>query len=377
MSLFVRERRSTDSLAQILERVSPYGPNRSGVNVTADSAMSHSAVWACVRLLASTASTLPLDLVRVSGDVREPLPAPALLRRPSVYVPVSGWVYQSMASLLLRGNAYGWVAQTDARGVPTQVEILHPDSVRVVRQSDRWVWYVERDEVERWPAGPLWHVPGLLDPGCPVGLSPIMFARQTIGAGLAAEQFAAQFFGDGAHPTAVLTTDQALQPDQAVAVKRRFAEVLGGSREPAVLGAGLDYKPIQVSPDESQFLETQRFSVEQVCRVFGVPPEMIGAASSGSSVTYANRTERVQDFLTFSLSPWLARMEEALSGLFPSFATSRTQQVKFNTGALLRADTKARYETYQVALSSGILTLDEVRALEDLPPLEQEHDTND
>ena len=130
------------------------------------------------------------------------------------------------------------------------------------------------------------------------------------------------------------------------------------------MGAGLRYERISVAPDEAQFLDQQRFTVEQIARIYGVAPEMIGGATSGSSVTYANREQRAADFLTFGLMPYLIALEDGLSSLVPG-----PNRVKFNLDGVLRSDLKTRYEAHAVAITSGFLTVDEVRQIEDRPPL--------
>lgn len=342
------------------------------LDISSDQAMRHAAVWACVRLIAGTVSTLPVDVVRVRGNTRREVSVP-LMTSPSALVSPITWRDQLMVSLLLRGNAYGLITQVDGAGYPLSIELVHPDKVtgRVEDGRVRLSW--DGTDHELWPFGDAIHVPAFTVPGSPFGLSVLDYARTTIGSGLASEEWGARFFTDGAVPSAVLSTDQAITREQAQELKARFMAAVAGKREPAVLGAGISYTPISVSPGESAFLETFRMSGENVCRLFGVQPEMIGMASSGSSITYANREQRVQDFLIFSLSPWLARVEEALSALLP-----RDHEVKFRVGGLLRADIQTRYSVYEAAARIGQmtdgqmpLTVDEMRALEDLPPLTQ------
>ena len=144
-----------------------------------------------------------------------------------------------------------------------------------------------------------------------------------------------------------------------------------GRREPAVLGAGLKYEAIQVAPEESQFIEAQSWSTAQVCRVFGLSPSLLEVSTgSSNALTYQNRESRVSDFLAFGLGPWLHRLEESLSALLPN-----PQQARFKTGAILRADIQTRYQTYavaaqvQAATGQPLLTVDEMRGLENLPPM--------
>lgn len=368
MSLFKRrapEERHLSGDASAL--IADYRAGRVGslLEINSDQAMRHAAVWACVRLIAGTVSTLPVDTLRGRDEVTAPL-----IESPSGLVSPITWRDQLMVSMLIRGNTYGVVTQVDRAGYPLSIELLHPDKVtgRVVDGRVRLSW--DGRDHDLWPLGDAIHIPAFTVPGSPFGLSVIDYARTTIGSGLASEEWGARFFTDGAVPSAVLSTDQAITKDQAQEVKARFMAAVAGKREPAVLGAGVSYTPISVSPGESAFLETFRMSGENVCRLFGVQPEMIGMASSGQSVTYANREQRVQDFLTFTLSPWLARVEEALSNLLP-----RGQRVKFRTGGLLRADIQTRYAVYESSARIGRmaggempLTVDEMRELEDLPP---------
>jgi HK97 family phage portal protein len=204
-------------------------------------------------------------------------------------------------------------------------------------------------------------------PGMPMGQSPISSARQAIGAGISAEQFGAQFFQAGGNPNAIIYSDSELTPEQAQGIKGAFNNATQGNREPAIMGSGLKYERVQISPDESQFLDSQRFTVEQIARIYGIPPELVGAATSGSSVTYANREQRAADWLSFGLMPYLIPIEDALSTLVP-----RAQRVKFNVDGLLRSDLSTRYAAHAVGIGSGFLTVDEARAYEDLPPLTAE-----
>jgi HK97 family phage portal protein len=343
------------------------------MDISSDQAMRHAAVWACVRLIAGTVSTLPVDVVRVRGNSRREVTVP-LITAPSALVSPITWRDQLMVSLLLRGNAYGLITQRDASGYPLMIELIHPDKVagRVDEGRVKLSW--DGVEHDLWPLGDAIHVPAFTVPGSPFGLSVLDYARTTIGSGLASEEWGARFFTDGAVPSAVLSTDQAITREQAQELKARFMAAVAGKREPAVLGAGISYTPISVSPGESAFLETFRMSGENVCRLFGVQPEMVGLSNSGSgSLTYASRESRIQDFLIFSLNPWLARIEESLSALLP-----RDHEVKFRVGGLLRADIQTRYAVYEASARIGQmtdgqlpLTVDEMRALEDLPPLTQ------
>jgi HK97 family phage portal protein len=355
---------ASDVIAAVNER--RFGVT-AGPLVNSETALRLSAVWACIRLLAGVGSTLPLDVYRKVGDAKTPVSTPSLFASPSPDVTLSTWLYQVWASLLTDGNAYGLVTSYGANGYPSTVEVLDPGIVSWVESDGDWVPRIDGRSVQRWPVGPLWHVPLFTAPGRPYGMSPVEHAKQTIGAGLAAESFGSQFFTKGGNPNAIIYSEQELSAEQASGIKTAFVNATAGSREPAVMGAGLKYERVQVSPDEAQFLDAQRFTVEQIARLYGVPAELIGGATSGESVTYANREQRSADFVAYGLMPYLVPLEDALSQLVP-----RPQRVKFNVDALLRADLMTRYQSYEIGIRSGFMSENEARSLEDMPADESE-----
>jgi HK97 family phage portal protein len=337
----------------------PVSTTYSAVPVNPSSAMQHSAVWACVNLIAGAISTLPLAAYR-DGD-RDPLPAlPPVLRAPSAGWSLPDFLYATLQSLLVRGNAYGLIVDRAGAGLlPSQVELLAPERVGVQVDS-RVIWRIDGQEVD--PAS-IWHVKAFTAPGQVLGLSPIQHARQAIGLGLGAERYAAKFFGDSAIPSGVLTTDQDIKPERADQLKARWRERHQGNRDIAVLGNGAKFQAVTIPPEEAQFLETTQANVRTICRYFGVNPELVGA-DSGNSLTYANVEQRALDFLTFGLRPWLVRLEVALSALLSSTTT-----VKFNAAALVRTDLLTRYQAHESAIRAGWKLRSEVRELEDLPPV--------
>jgi len=337
----------------------------SRVDVNVDSALGLSAVLRSVRLLSDVVSSLPVHAYRGSGADRVRLPSqPRLITDPSLVLTLDEWLGQAMTSVLLYGNAYGIVVTRDRLGVPTGVEWVSPTHMTVARTSAlvKPTYRLSGDTIS---AEDVLHIRGFMKPGAVAGSAPLTLQRETIGLGIAAQKFGAQWFGDGATPSAVLTSDAPIDETQATTIKARFIAAIRGNREPAVLGAGMKYQQIQVAANESQFLETNTAVVNDVARAFGIPAEMIGGGGQGSSLTYSNREQSAIDFLTFSVNPWLVRIESALSAQLPGGTF-----VKFNPDALLRTDTKTRYEAHKTALGSHFLTIDEVRALEDRRPLD-------
>jgi HK97 family phage portal protein len=285
-----------------------------------------------------------------------------MLRQPAAGVPFHDWTAQVLRSLLLTGNAWGIITSRIGAGLrPSQIELIGPDRVTVNVAGDGAATYrLDGREVDR---DDLWHLRAYPTPGALLGLSPIAYAAETIGLGLAAQKYGAQYFGDSSTPSGYLTGDQVVGQGQAEELIARWDARNQGRRRTAVLGKGLEFKQILVPPEESQFLDTQRLTVQQIARIYGVPPEMI-AAEAGNSLTYANVEQRSIDFLTYAVNPWLVRLETALTDL-----VARGQYVKFNAGGLLRTDLKTRYESYEIGLRAGFLTVDEVRELEDREPL--------
>lgn len=353
-----------------------------GYGVSSDQAMRHAAVYACTRIIADAVASFPVDAYVGDvgmhlGQATRMVPKPVILSRPSDYLSGVQWLHQVMMSLLLQGNAYGLVSNMDRLGYPTQIDIVDPQKV-TCRKSDGH----DRNTItgETIPSGvkvfkigtstltsrEMWHCPGPMMPGELAGLSPVKYASRLIGVGVEAENFGLDFFRNGIHPTAVASTDQPVTEDQAKIIKARLRQATA-NRDIPVLGAGLTLAPWMVTPQDSMLLEVQRFNEVMVCQVFGVPSEMISASSRGSTITYANREQRALDFLNNTINPWLTRLEDSFSLLFP-----RTTFVKFDTKALLKSDLQTRYQAWQTGLGAGFLSADEVRQFEDLPPLPQD-----
>jgi HK97 family phage portal protein len=332
----------------------------SGVRVNPDTALRLSAVWGCVRLLADVVSDMPVHVF--AKGTRDEVDPPKVLVTPAAGTDLPDWLWQHMISYLLRGNFVGLIVDRTGPTRPSQIELINPD--RLAPQfdpTDRTVtWRLDGAEID---PDELWHRRAYPVPGQPLGLSPVAYFAQCIGLGLAAEDYGAKYFRDSAVPSGLLTTDQSLTQEQAERTSVIWHSKHQGRRKTAVLGHGVKFQAISVTPEESQFLDTVRFNVQQICRIYGVPPEMLGA-DSGNSMTYANIESRDLSLLKYSVGPWLGRLERAMTTLVP-----RGQYVKFNAAGLLKTDTLSRYQAHEVGLRAGFLTLEEVRQLEDREPL--------
>jgi HK97 family phage portal protein len=276
VSLFKREARSVGG--PFPEPVlSPFpGTNIYGsmASPSISTAMQVSAVWACIRLIADAVSMMPVHAFTLDGPTRKPIPDPPLLVMPSADASMCDWLYMLVVSLMLRGNAYGRITRRDAMGYPVQVEWMNPDDVKVRVDTQGNVAYsANGTNIDK---SDLVHIRAYRMPGSVTGLSPIQYAASAIQTDRSVQEFAYGFFRDGAHPSSVLLADEEYTQDQARTIKERFMASVRG-REPSILTGGLKYEQIQVSPNESQFLETQKYNVAQIARIFGVPPEMIAA----------------------------------------------------------------------------------------------------
>lgn len=339
------------------------GAVTAGVPVNDNSALQLTAFYACVRLLADSIGSLPWDAYRKRSGTREEVdPQPSLLRDPCPGMTSFEWKHVMVVSLAMRGNFYGLVTTRDRLEYPTAILPLHPDQVRIDRDPDTFekrAWI----NGKRYPMGDLFHVKAFTLPGADEGLSPVSMAGQSLGLGMAAERFGAKWFAEGAAPSSVLETDAALTDEQVRRVQQTWVASHGGRRLPAVLSGGFTWKPITITPEESQFLETRKMQVTEIARLFGVPPHMIGDLEKSTSWGTGIEQQSI-GFVTYTLRPWLSRIEAALSQIVPG-----GQFVKFNVDGLLRGDIKSRYEAYRVAVEGGWMSPDEVRELEDRAPI--------
>lgn len=332
-------------------------------------AMAIPAVWSAVRLRANIVASLPVQVYRRDPNtgraVRVPAAETGVLAQPSSTFDMTSWLHASQVSLDMRGNSYGRiVARHPTTHLPTQVELVHPDTVTVRTDDEGFLRYTfagrDVDTLD------VWHERQNEVPGDECGVSPIAAAARALGIPLAAQHYGGEFYTDALHPSALMSSQDPIDEDAARIVKARVMATQDG-REPLVLGGNWRWQQLAVNPSDAMFLDVMRYGAEDVARLFDVPGELIGAPSQGSSVTYANREQRTQDLLALRLGPVIARRERALSRL-----TVRGQYVKLNTAALLRADLAGRYNSYQIGLRNGFLSFDDVADLEDREPLTAE-----
>lgn len=363
------ERRAVGVAGVISDAVAARSAVAAGVSVTPEVALQHSAVFACVRLIADGVAALPAKAYRHNQDGAARLevdPQPVILSAPHRELTAFEWRRQILVSMLTCGNAFALITSRDRYGWPTQMTPLDPGRVTATSADGaQWSWKLNGRPVQlHSDGGDLVHFPAFRVPGKPFGSSPIQIAAQAIGVGLAAERFAGNWFRDGAAPSSVLSVDATLDDAEARLLQAKWAAAHGsGSRFPAVLSGGAKWSPVTITPDESQFLETQQFSVAQIARLYGVPPHMIGDVERSTSWGTGIEQQHI-GYLTHTLTPWLALLDGRMSTLIP-----RGQYVRSTTTALLRSDAKTRFESYVQARMAGWLSVNEIRALEEMEPV--------
>lgn len=332
------------------------GNNWTGETVTEDSALEVAAVLACVSLLADSVASLPLRAIKQVGDRNEPLAVPSYIQTPAPTVTSYELIHMLVSSLALHGNAYAVLDY--AGGLLKSITPLHPAHVVVTISGSSRTYNVMGIEV---PLDNMMHLRWFTSPQQAKGISPIHTQRTTIGLSLAMDRHLAQFYGEGATPSSVLETDSEMTVEAAKVLQATWESQHRRRRRPAVLSGGLKWRAVSASAADMELNATREAQIQEIARIFRVPAHMVG--SSGSSQTYQNIEQAGVQFVTYTLLPWLRRIEDALSNLMPS-----PQIVRFDTSAFLRADTINRYRAHQVGIASGFITPNEARNTEGLEP---------
>ena len=336
--------------------------------VSSHRAMSNTAVFACVRLLADTIASMPWYVYKRDKNnlPQRIFPTPSSIRKPCPDMDVWQWKWMVMATLLLRGNSFHLITGRDKAGWPTAFMPLHPDMVHVERRVNVLEWYdpVYRVMGERVPNADIVHIRRFTMPGEPLGLTPIQQAAASIGMGLAAENYGLRYFKDSANPSSILRTDQTLTDEEIERNQKQWISSHGGrGRYPAILSGGFEWKPISISPEESQFLETRGYQVTDIAMFYGVPPHLIGHTEKSTSWGTGIEQQNI-GFNSYSVRGWTSCIESVFSNFLPA-----GQFVKFDPSALLQGDIKTRYDSYMSARNSGWMSVNEIRQREELPPI--------
>ena len=354
-----------------------FGSSSAGKRVNERSAMQMTAVYSCVRILAEAVAGLPLHLYRYKEDggkekaIDHPL---YLLLHDEPNPEMSSFVFREtlMTHLLLWGNAYAQIIR-NGKGEVIALYPLMSDRMTVDRDRDGKLYYeytVSTDDaptvkgtVVRLKPSDVLHIPGLGFDGL-VGYSPIAMAKNAIGMAIACEEYGAKFFANGAAPGGVLEHPGTIKDPGRV--RESWQSTFGGSgnaNKIAVLEEGMKYTPIGISPEQAQFLETRKFQINEIARIFRVPPHMVGDLEKSS---FSNIEQQSLEFVKYTLEPWLVRWEQSIQRTLFSPEEKKRYFAKFNVEGLLRGDYASRMSGYATARQNGWMSANDIRELENM-----------
>ena len=365
------------------------GGTSSGKYVTERSAMQMTAVYCCVRILSEAVASLPLQFYRYTDDggkekaVDHPL---YFLLHDEPNPEMTSFIFREtlMTHLLLWGNAYSQIIR-NGKGEVVALYPLMPDRMKVDRDEHGRLYYeytvYDADDVDgrkgtnkvgrtvRLQPHDVLHIPGLGFDGL-VGYSPIAMAKNAIGLAIATEEYGSKFFANGAAPSGVLEHPGTIKDPSRV--RESWQATFGGSanaNKVAVLEEGMKYTPISISPNEAQFLETRKFQIDEIARIFRVPPHMVGDLEKSS---FSNIEQQSLEFVKYTLDPWVARWEQAMVRALLTQEEKKTYFFKFNVDGLLRGDYQSRMNGYATARQNGWMSANDIRELENLDRIPEE-----
>ena len=340
-------------------------PSASGMTVNEDTSLKLSAVYACVRLISDTVSTLPYDqFIRRDGQRFPYRPKDGWVGRPSMEMPPTTFWKQVLISLLLDGNAFVLITRSGNEIV--ELTPLNPKQVRIEKENGRKVYVIA--ENRRVGDDQMLHVTEMLMPGQLRGVSRIEQAKESLGLGLALEEYAAQFFGNGAYAGGVLEFPDKLSPEQRKEIRETWNSVHQGPRRAhrvGMLWGGGKFNPLTVDPSASQLVDQRKFAVEEVARIFRVPPFMLGV-SENAAMAFASIEQQQLFFRQHTIQPYVQIIEDHFQQLLENPSTF----LKFNMSSIVRADLGTRYSSYNTALLAGFMSVNDVRRLEDMGPVD-------
>ena len=353
------------------------GTSTAGKSVSERSAMQMTAVYACVRVLSEAVAGLPLHLYKYTdkGSKEKAVDHPLyFLLHDEPNPEMCSFVFREtmMTHLLLWGNAYAQIIR-NGKGEVMAIYPLMPSRMAVDRNERGELYYqyqLSRDDAQTMkgssvilkPSDVL-HIPGLGFDGL-VGYSPIAMAKNAIGLSIATEEYGSKFFANGATPGGVLEHPGTLK--NPARVRESWNQAFGGSANSSrtcVLEEGMHYTPITIAPDQAQFLETRKFQLNEIARIFRVPPHMIGDLERA---TFSNIEHLSLEFVKYSLDPWLVRWEQSMSRVLFTDDEKKNYFIKFNVDGLLRGDYQSRMSGYSVGIQNGFLSPNDVRELENM-----------
>jgi HK97 family phage portal protein len=341
---------------------------QSSAYVDYNTALQVNAVWACVSLISDTISALPVDTyIRKDGIATPYRPRPAWVIKPDASMPSVAFWQQTLISLLTDGNAFIRIFRDD-QGKVINMIVLNPLAVTVSRNSLGQKLFAYSGETRKvLTTDDVLHIAGsILLAGDLRAKSPVDTLKENIGLAIALESFASRFFGQGTLTQGVIEYPGALTAEQAENLAKSFDRQHKGFRKAhktGILSGGASFKPTTIANDQAQMLDSRRLAVEDIARAYRVPTDMIGLNNGGQS--YNSIEQKQIAFVTHTLRPWLAKLEDAFSSLLPDYAF-----LSFNTDDLLRGDYATRIEGYSKMLQNGVFSTNEVRRKENMQPIE-------
>jgi HK97 family phage portal protein len=354
-----------------------FGGTTSGKPVNEHTAMQMTAVYSCVRILAEAVAGLPLHLYKYtdSGGKEKALSHPLyFLLHDEPNPEMSSFVFREtlMTHLLLWGNAYAQIIR-NGKGEVIALYPLMPNRMSVDRDSSGSLYYTYTRYSDEAPTtkgmtvtlrpSDVFHIPGLGFDGL-VGYSPIAMAKNAIGMAIACEEYGAKFFANGAAPGGVLEHPGTIKDPQKVRDSWNAAyQGSSNSHRVAVLEEGMKYQPIGISPEQAQFLETRKFQINEIARIFRVPPHMVGDLEKSS---FSNIEQQSLEFVKYTLDPWVIRWEQTISRALLRPDEKKLYFAKFNVDGLLRGDYVSRMNGYAIARQNGWMSANDIRELENL-----------
>ncbi len=349
-----------------------FGGTASGKTVNERTAMQTTAVYACVRILAETIASLPLNIYRSTDNGKEKATDHQLyyLLHEEPNPEMTSFVFREtlMSHLLLWGNAYAQIIR-DGRGRILALYPLLPDRMTVDRTTEGQLYYEYRKDTGYVILRPedILHIPGLGFDGL-VGYSPIAMAKDAIGMAIATEEYGGKFFANGASPGGVLEHPGVVK--DPARIRESWNAVYQGSGNAhriAVLEEGMKFQSIGIPPEQAQFLETRKFQTEEICRIFRVPPHLV---ANLDKATFSNIEHQSISFVVHTIRPWLVRLEQGMNKALLSPSEKGQYFVGFVVDGLLRGDYSSRMQGYAVGIQNGFLSPNDVRALENMNTIE-------
>lgn len=363
------------------------GGTTAGKPVNEHSSMQMTAVYSCVRILAEAVAGLPIHLYQYTdtGGKEKAIKHPLyFLLHDEPNPEMTSFVFREtlMTHLLLWGNAYAQIIR-NGKGEVVALYPLMPNRMTVDRDASGQLYYQYQSSKDEAPtikgttvilkASDVLHIPGLGFDGL-VGYSPIAMAKNAIGMAIACEEYGAKFFANGAAPGGVLEHPGTLK--DPARIRESWNATFGGSSNSskvAVLEEGMKYTPIAISPEQAQFLETRKFQINEIARIFRIPPHMVGDLEKAS---FSNIEEQSLEFVKYTLEPWLVRWEQSMVRALLSAREKQEYFIKYNVDGLLRGDYQSRMNGYAIGRQNGWMSANDIRSLENLDLIPEEKGGN-